>query len=305
MAKPIVVIGSINMDLVCRTPHMPVGGETILGSDFVTIPGGKGANQAVSAARLGGKVHLVGRVGDDDFGRRLLAGLSENDVNIDHVPITRGTPSGVAMIFVDRTGQNSIVVAPGANAKLTRRDIDTARSVIASAAVVVLQLEIPLDVVAHAVALCRKLGVPTIVDPAPAPAKPLPRGIFVADVFSPNESEAAALLGLKSPDGQPADIAAKLRKRGARSILLKRGRHGACWFDGDTVHTAKAFKVKVIDTTAAGDSFTGAFAVALAEEMPPAKALRFSCAAGAICCTRFGAQPSLPTRRQVDRLLKQ
>src|SRR4051812_45317692 len=158
------------MDLVCRTPHMPVGGETILGSEFLTIPGGKGANQAVAAARLGGDVHMIGRVGNDDFGKRLLAGLATSGVNIDRVPITKGVASGVAMILVDAKGQNSIVVAPGANAKVTISDINAAKGLIASAAAVVLQLEIPLAVVKHALAMCRKLGVYTIVDPAPAPA---------------------------------------------------------------------------------------------------------------------------------------
>jgi len=301
--QPIVVIGSINMDLVCRTPHMPVGGETILGSDFVTVPGGKGANQAVAAARLGGDVHMIGRVGDDDFGKRLLAGLGSSGVNIDRVPITKGIASGVAMILVDAKGQNSITVAPGANFKVSTKDIDAAKDLIASAAAVVLQLEIPLPVVRHAMALCRKLGVVVVLDPAPAPAK-LPKELFAADVFTPNESEAAILLGLKSSDGEPQEIAAALMKRGARSVVLKRGKHGASWFDRTgQVATAKAFKVKVVDTTAAGDSFTAGLAVARAEGMEPEEALRFACAAGAICCTGFGAQPSLPTRKQVNQLI--
>jgi ribokinase len=296
--KPIVVIGSINMDLVCRTPHMPVGGETILGSEFVTIPGGKGANQAVAAAKLGGDVHMIGRVGDDDFGKRLLAGLATNGVNIDRVPITKGIASGVAMILVDAKGQNSIVVAPGANARVTTKDIDAARDLIASAAAVVMQLEIPLPVVKHAMALCKKLGVFTIVDPAPAVAK-LPKEIFAADIFTPNESEAEILLG------RSKDAAVMLLKRGAKAVVLKQGSRGATWFDRTgQVASAKAYKVKVVDTTAAGDSFTGGLAVAQAEGMSPADALRFACAAGAICCTGFGAQPSLPTRQQVDRMLK-
>lgn len=298
MPKPIVVIGSINMDLVCRTPHMPVGGETILGSEFQTIPGGKGANQAVAAARLGGDVHMIGRVGDDDFGKRLLAGLATNGVNIDRVPITKGIVSGVAMILVDAKGQNSIVVAPGANSRVTTKDIDAARDLIASAAAVVLQFEIPLPVVAHAMKLCKKLGVYTIVDPAPAVSK-LPKEIFAADIFTPNESEAEILLG----GGKHS--AASLLKRGAKSVVLKQGSRGATWFDATgTLASAKAFKVKVVDTTAAGDSFTAGLAVARAGGMSPQEALRFACAAGAIGCTGFGAQPSLPTRKQVNRLLK-
>lgn len=300
MPKPIVVIGSINMDLVCRTPRMPVGGETILGSEFVTIPGGKGANQAVAAARLRGDVHMIGRVGDDDFGKRLLAGLADNGVNIDRVPITRNTSSGVAMILVDAKGQNSIVVAPGANAKVSKKDIDNARDLIKKAAVVVLQLEIPLPVVLHAIRLCRKLGVYTILDPAPA--QKLPREMFAVDIFTPNESEAAILAGEMHRD--PKQIASHFLRRGARAAVLKRGSAGAMWIDATGAYASRAFKVKVLDTTAAGDAFTGALAVARAEGMDPAASVRFACAAGSLACSRFGAQPALPTRQQTDLLLK-
>lgn len=300
MPKPIVVVGSINMDLVCRTPRMPVGGETILGSDFVTIPGGKGANQAVAAARLGGDVHMIGRVGDDDFGKRLLAGLADNGVNIDRVPITKSTASGVAMILVDAKGQNSIVVAPGANAKVTKKDIDDAKDLIKTAAAVVLQLEIPLPVVQHAISLCRKLGVYTILDPAPA--QKLPREMFAVDVFTPNESEAEILAGEMHRD--PKQTASHFLRRGAKAAVLKRGSSGAIWVDANAAYSSKAFKVKVVDTTAAGDAFTGALAVAAAEGMDPQAAVRFACAAGSLCCTGFGAQPSLPTRKQADLLLQ-
>src|SRR4051812_18230113 len=175
--KPIVVVGSINMDLVCRTPRMPGPGETVLGDHLVTIPGGKGANQAVAAARLAGPetaVHLVGRIGDDDFGQRLLNGLTAHRVQTGHVTITEGTPSGCAVILVDGKGENSIVVAPGANAKVSPRDVDAARDVIASAAAVVLQLEIPIATVTHTIALCQELGVYVILDPAPIPSDGLP-----------------------------------------------------------------------------------------------------------------------------------
>ena len=302
MAKPIVVIGSINMDLVCRTPRMPVGGETILGSDFVTIPGGKGANQAVAAARLGGDVHMIGRVGDDDFGKHLLAGLADNGVNIDRVPITKNTASGVAMILVDAKGQNSIVVAPGANAKVSTKDIDAAKELIKDAAAVVLQLEIPLPVVQHAIALCRRLGVYTILDPAPA--QKLPREMFAVDIFTPNESEAEILAGKGEMHRDPKQTASHFLKRGARAAVLKRGAAGAVWVDQDAAYASRSFKVKVVDTTAAGDAFTGALAVARAEGKSPEEAVRFACAAGSLCCTGFGAQPSLPTRKQADLLLR-
>src|SRR4051794_36707686 len=188
------------MDLVCRTPHIPKPGETLLGEGFITAPGGKGANQAVAAAKLatdGTAVHMIARVGEDDFGERLLNGLAQHDVKTDFVTITEGVPSGVAMILVDKAGENSIVVAPGANAALKPRDIDAAQDLIATASAVVLQLEIPHETVRHAISLCRKLGVHTILDPAPAPEKPLARPMYQVDVFTPNQTEAELLLGLE------------------------------------------------------------------------------------------------------------
>ena len=314
MAAPIVVIGSINMDLVCRTHHIPAGGETILGTDFVTIPGGKGANQAVAAAKLGGDVHMVGRVGDDDFGQRLLNGLRNHRVNTDHVTVTEGTASGIAQILVDRRGENAIVVAPGANHKLTPADVDAAEPLIARAAAVVMQLEVPFDTVVHAIALCQRLGIYTILDPAPAPAK-LPRAMYGVDVFTPNQGEAEVLLGLSGTRtrttkkvADPKQIGSALRDRGARAVVLKLGAKGAMIVGGDgdpsMIRTVKPFKVKVVDTTAAGDAFTGALAAARAEGMTMPDAVRFANAAGALCCTGFGAQPALPNREAVDRLVR-
>ena len=311
-SRPIVVIGSINMDLVCRTHHIPAPGETILGTDFVTIPGGKGANQAVAAAKLGGDVHMVGRVGDDDFGQRLLNGLGNHRVNIDHVTVTEGTASGVAQILVDRRGENAIVVAPGANHRLAPADVDAAEGLIARAAVVVMQLEVPFETVAHAIAMCQRLGVFTILDPAPAPAK-LPRAMYGVDVFTPNQGEAEALLGLSGSRSRttkkvadPKQIGSALQARGARAVVLKLGSKGAMLVGGDgddsMIRTIKPFRVQVIDTTAAGDAFTGALAVSRAEGMPMPDGVRFANAAGALCCTGFGAQPALPSREQVDRL---
>jgi ribokinase len=305
--KPIVVIGSINMDLVCRTPTLPRGGETVLGSEFTTVPGGKGANQAVAAAKLVGAsrdVHMIGRVGEDDFGQRLLNGLKQHGVKTERTIITEGVASGVAMILVDRKGENSIVVAPGANAKLSPADINAAESLIASAAVVVFQLEIPLATVKHAIVMCRRLGIYTILDPAPAPLKPLPRELFGVDLFSPNQHEAQALLGRKRSI-DPKQMAADLIRRGAKAVALKLGRKGSMLIDRHgAFQTSKQFKVKVVDTTAAGDAFTAALAVARAEEMPVREALRFANAAGAICCQGFGAQPALPSRADVDRLVR-
>jgi ribokinase len=315
MPSPIVIIGSINMDLVCRTRHIPRAGETILGSDFLTIPGGKGANQAVAAARLGGDVHLIARVGDDDFGQRLLSGLKANHVHRRHVTVTEGVPSGVAMIQVDRTGENAITVAPGANARLAPADIDAAEGLLASAPVVILQLEIPLPTVRHAIATCQRLGVFTILDPAPVPPKGLARALYGVDLLVPNRIEAEMLLDLSGGDvirraartrklADPKQIGIDLLARGPRAVILKLGERGSVLLDRTGhMERIKPFKVKAVDTTAAGDAFSGALAVARAEGRGLPDAARFATAAGALACTAFGAQPSLPAREAVDRLL--
>jgi ribokinase len=305
MPRPIVIIGSINMDLVCRTPRMPRPGQTIIGSGFLTVPGGKGANQAVAVARLGGSAHMVGRVGDDDFGRQLLAGLRRNGVNTRHVAITKGVTSGVAMIIVDEAGENSIVTSAGANGRVTPADVDAAEGLIRRAAAVVLQLEIPYGTVLHAIAMCRRLGVMTILDPAPAPAKGLPRAMYSVNVLSPNEHEAAALVAGSKGAKSSERIARALLARGAGSVVLKLGAKGSLALakDGKPAKAAP-FKVKCVDTTAAGDSFTGALAVALSEGRELAEAARFANAAGALCCMTLGAQPAIPDRRAVDRMLR-
>jgi ribokinase len=310
MPSPIVVIGSVNMDLVSRTPRIPKAGETILGKGkWMMIPGGKGANQAVAAARLGGKVRMIARIGEDDFGARLMNGLIENGVDCTHVQRTPGTSSGCATILVDDVGENSIVVAPGANAKLTPKDIDDAEDVIATASVVVLQLEIPLKTVRRAINIAWRHEVFTILDPAPA-IRDLPRGLFAVDLLTPNQSEAELLTGearagtKRKHARDTKAVAAELLARGARSVVLKLGAEGSLVVTrkGEII-SAPAFKARVVDTTAAGDAFTGALAVARAEGMSLAQSVRFANAAGAICCTTFGAQPSLPTRDAVNRLL--
>ena len=309
---PIVVIGSINIDLVCRTPRLPGAGETITGHDFQTIPGGKGANQAVAAARLGGRVYMVGRVGDDDFGGRLRAGLAAAGVDVTHVSVTPGVPSGCALIAVDGKGENSIVVVPGANARLTPADVDAAGGVIAGAAAVVLQLEVPLDTVRHAIALCQRMGVFTILDPAPVPEKGVPRAVLGVDVLTPNQIEAGLLLRTPGVRGRgttkrfadPTQVAADLLAKGPRSVVMKLGGRGALAVDRTgAIVRAAGFKVEVVDTTAAGDAFTGALAVGRAEGKSLREAVRFANAAGALCCRAFGAQPALPTRGEVDAML--
>ena len=309
---PVVVIGSINMDLVCRVRRMPRSGQTILGSDLATIPGGKGANQAVAAARLGAEVHFIGRVGEDDLGQRLLSGLRQHKVNTRHVTITEGVSSGCALIMVDGKGENSIVVAPGANHKLTPADIDSAADLIGKASIVVMQLEIPHPTVIHAIEVCRELGAFTILDPAPAPPRGLAKAMFGVDILTPNQSEAEAILPPRatgrmrrprSPDAK--QIGSELLERGARCVVLKLGSKGAMIQDRTGfIQHVRGFKAQVVDTTAAGDAFTGALAVALSEGRSISDAVLFANAAGAIATETFGAQPSLPTRQAVDQRLR-
>jgi ribokinase len=312
MPKPIVVIGSINMDLVCRTRRIPVAGETILGENLLTIPGGKGANQAVAAAKLGGDVHFIGRVGEDDFGTRLLTGLRQHNVNTRYVTVTEGVSSGCAMILVDKKGENTIVVAPGANARLGTEDIDRAKDLIATAGAVVMQLEIPVETVNHAISLCKELNVPTVLDPAPVPPRGLSKIMWGVDLLTPNMGEAEALLALtamgrmhrtKSVDAK--QIGADLLSRGPGSVVLKLGRKGAMVQARDGhIEQIKPFKFNVVDTTAAGDAFTGALAVGVASGWELSQSARFANAAGALTCITFGAQPSLPSREAVEKLLK-
>ncbi len=301
MAKArIVVIGSINMDLVLPVPRLPQPGETLSGENLLQIPGGKGANQAVAAARLGANVHMVGCVGSDSFGPVLRRGLAANKVNTRYVRTTSGE-SGVAVILLQRGGDNSIVLSGGANQQLSRADVDAALPVLRQADVVMLQLEIPLPVVEYAVALCQKLNVRVILDPAPAPAR-FPKNLFKVDIICPNETEAVSLL--KQARQTEANTARALQKRGARHVVLKLGHRGSVYFGSEgEVHREKAFKVKVVDTTAAGDSMTAGLAVALGEGQSWSDALRFANAAGASACTVLGAQPSIPTRAQVLALL--
>jgi ribokinase len=297
--KPIVVIGSINMDLVARTPRIPAAGETLTGSDFVTTPGGKGANQAVAAARLGAEVMMIGAVGNDVFGEALLSNLANAGVDTSAVARIPG-PSGVAQIQVADHGQNSIIVVPGANGavtpELTRKHAD----LIQAAGIVLLQLEIPLDTVLAACELCSAAQVPVILDPAPAAS--LPDAIFPQLAwFTPNETE----LGLYSGNRFPPETAARqLQARGVHGVALKRGAEGV-YIAGPSGEAAwiRAFPVEAIDTVAAGDCFNGAFAVALLEGNSPTEAARLASAAAAISVTRRGAQAAMPTRAEVDAFL--
>ncbi|MDZ7620657.1 MAG: ribokinase [Patescibacteria group bacterium] len=303
--KPrIVVIGSVNMDLVARVTHLPRPGETVHGSSFATIPGGKGANQAVAAARLGASVAMVGRVGDDAFAAVLIDSLRLGGVDTDAIARTPDCSSGIATIGVEDSGENAIVVVAGANGRVTPADVAGAESIISQADAVLVQLEIPLDAVAAAVAVARRRGVRVVLNPAPAPTC-LPDELFEVDAICPNETEAAAITGL--PGGGP-DAAFRqsqwLVERGARLAIVTLGSRGAvyCEPDKQPVHV-QPFEVLPVDTTAAGDAFAGALTVALSEGASAAMAVRMACAAGALAATRPGAQPGMPSRHEVESLI--
>ena len=297
-AKPIVIIGSISMDLVTCTPRIPAVGETVIGTSFSTTPGGKGANQAVAAARLGYPVHMVGKVGTDDYGTPLLESLKAAGVNIDTMGRFQGS-SGLAHIFVAENGQNSIVIVQGANAEVDNAHIDAQSGVIRSAGMVLLQLEIPIRTIEHVLAICAEAKVPVMMDPAPA--APLPDSFFPHIAwFTPNETEAAFYVGERLSAEQSA---AKLLAKGVQGVVLKRGAEGAYVAKNGIAEWVPAFKVDAIDTVAAGDCFNGAFAVALSEGKDPRVAARFASAAAAISVTRRGAQASMPSRQDVQALL--
>jgi ribokinase len=305
----IVVVGSLNMDFVVSVDRLPLPGETVLGRDFQMIPGGKGANQACAAAKLAGnkaQVRMVGRVGYDVFADHLKASLSAAGVDVSAVHATRSHATGVAMICVESGGQNSIVVAAGANHALTASETEAMRPVFRGARFVLFQLESPLDTVAAGLKLAHEEGARTILDPAPA-QRLSTEMLANVDILTPNETEAALLLGLPltrvSVSGAPA-LAHSLRQRGPKAVVLKLGEHGCFYCDGETELASDGFPVVARDTTAAGDTFNAALAVALSEDRDIAGALRFANAAAAISVTRMGAQASVPARAEVDEFLR-
>jgi ribokinase len=299
----ILVIGSSNTDMIVKVARIPAPGETILGGEFATAGGGKGANQAVGAARAGGVVTFIARLGQDMFGDRALAGFMAEGINVDYVIRDPSSPSGVALIFVGKDGENSIAVAPGANGKLTPADVAKAASVLRGASVLVLQLETPLETVEAAAQLAAAAGVKVILNPAPA--RPLPDTLLERlYLLTPNETEARLLTGVAVDDEKGAARAADaLLARGVQNVIITLGARGALVASRGGKHLIRAYKAKVVDTTAAGDIFNGTLAVALAEGKPLPDAVRFATAAAAISVTRFGAQTSAPTRKQIERLL--
>ena len=303
MSARVTVAGSLNMDLVARVLRMPQPGETIIGGDFHNVPGGKGANQAVAAARLGADVSMVGRVGQDGFADALLEALKADGIDHSHVILDPEAATGVALIVVDDAGQNSIVVVSGANGRFSPSDVDAAEDVIADADVLLLQLESPVETVNRATQVARAHDVRVILNPAPA--QELPETLLAGiDVLVPNESETALLSGMPVEDvSQAEEAAAALLELGVGTVILTLGGRGALLAQGVGAEHVPAFAVEPVDTTAAGDAFVGGFAVALAEGRRMAEAVRWGNAAGALATTKIGAQPSLPTRQAVERLL--
>lgn len=294
----IVVLGSVNADLVLRCERLPRPGETVHGEDFKTMPGGKGANQAVAAARLGGRVEFIGCVGDDAFGTEARAMLEREGVGTAHLRSHAGVPTGVATILVERSGQNCIALAAGANARLDTAQVDNAAAAIACASLLVCQLETPLAATEHAIGIARRHGVPVLLNPAPA--RPLaPVLLDAVDILVPNESEAALLVG--SPGKVDAEQAATaLRGRRAATVIVTLGGDGVCVADERGTRRWPAPRAQALDTTGAGDTFIGAFAVARQEGQGIDEAVRFAQRAAAISVTRAGAMASMPTRAECD-----
>jgi ribokinase len=303
-SKPdVVVVGSLNMDLIFRTPRVPEAGETLLGGSFDTAFGGKGANQAVAAARLGPRVAMVGRVGDDSFGPSLRRGLEDDGIDTAHVRVDDEASTGTALILLEESGENRIVVASGANFAVAPGDVEAAAELIRGAQILLLQLEVPLPAVRRAVEIAHEAGVRVILNPAPAQVLPeaLLQGV---DILAPNQVEATMLAEL--PDDTPPEEAARaLRETGAGVVVVTLGGEGALLLSDEGAQRVPAFPTEVVDTTAAGDAFMGGLAAALIEGLPLEEAVRWGNAAGSLASSKLGAQPSLPTREALEKRLEQ
>ena len=306
MIKPIVVVCSVNLDLVCTGKRIPAPGETLTGGNFQTFFGGKGANQAVAVGRLGYPVSMIARVGDDPFGSQLRKGLHAAKVNTREVTTAPDTPSGVALISVDAKGQNSIMVIPGANGTLLTQHLEKASAMLRSAGMILAQLEIPIETVEYLCETAHRNGVPLMLDPAPA--RQLPRKMLKQVSFlTPNETETSALCGMSGSALTAkgiAEAASELRSKGVANIILKLGARGAYIDAADgTRKLVPSFKVPVVDSTAAGDAFNAGLAVALMRGKILTEAVRYAVAVGAVSVTRAGAQPAMPTAKEVETLL--
>lgn len=301
----IAVIGSLNMDLVVRVPRLPEPGETIISSeDLQIIPGGKGANQAFCSAKLGAEVSMTGRVGDDAFGEQLVANLKKTGVDTRNIIRDTEASTGIAMIVVEEGGQNSIVVSPGANGQVGFSDISKAEAVILSAGLILLQLEIPLPAVIEAARFAKKHEVKVVLNPAPAQKLP-DELLSLTDILIPNEMEAAMLSECNvGTDNGIRQAAAKLHQSGVKTIIMTRGSRGASLMSENEIVHFPAFPIEPVDTTGAGDAFVASFAVAFAEGHSIKESIRYGNAAGALASIKYGAQPSMPCREDLDKMLQ-
>jgi ribokinase len=304
MSNPhIVVVGSSNTDMIIKMERIPRPGETIIGGEFFTAAGGKGANQAVGAARAGGSVTFIARVGKDQLGELAVVGFARDGINVNYIVRDPLVASGVALIFVGKDGENSIAVASGANEKLSPQDVLNARGAFSEAGAVVMQLETPIETIQTAAEIGAQACARVILNPAPA--QPLPDALLRhVSILTPNETEAELLTGIKIASLETAAQAAKvLLKRGVQTVILTLGSQGAWVATREMGNHVPAFKVNAVDTTAAGDIFNGALAVALVEGKALLEAVRFANAAAALSVTKHGAQPSAPRRKEIEALL--
>jgi ribokinase len=300
----IIVLGSLNMDLVVHAPRLPRPGESLIGTSFHTTPGGKGANQAVACARLGIQTHMIGRVGDDVFGNALRENLAAYGVNTQGISVEEKQPTGVALIAIDEAAENNIIVVPGANDTVGQPELDYLVSILSDVQVLLLQFEIPMDIVQKAAQVAHEQGITVILDPAPA--KPLPAELYrYVDILTPNTTEAGLLAGFPVETIDEAEKAANLfMERGARLTIIKMGAMGAFAKDHAGGRFYPAIPVQAVDTVAAGDAFNGALGAALSEGQPFDKAIHWALAAGAIAVTRLGAQKAMPDRKEILEILK-
>lgn len=300
----IAVIGSINMDVVIRCSRMPKEGESLIGSDLKFIPGGKGANQALAVKRMGGEVKMAGRLGQDEFGRYLRRSLELSGIDTSQIIDDETEKTGVAVIMVLENGNNSIIVAPGANRKISTGDANKWFPLLEKSDIIILQLEIPLEIDRYIIERCQKF-IPLLILDA-GPAMKCPREIIAGvDIISPNETEAESITGITVDSLDSAKRAAqRLLEMGAKTVVLKLGAMGSLLADKDQMIHFPTFKVKAIDPTAAGDAFTGALAVKLSENASIDESIKFANAAGALTTAKMGAQPSIPTRTEVEEFIK-
>ena len=299
------MVGSVNMDLIVKLRKLPVVGETVIGGTFKMSPGGKGANQAVAAAKLGAESYFVGRIGADDFGKALMENFKRTGVNSEYVTVDRDAHTGVALIMVDQAGKNLIAVASGANSKCSVEDVDRAKDLIEKASVLLLQLEIPVEVVQHAALLAKQGRSKVILNPAPA--RPLPKKLFeLIDVIVPNEVEAEVLTGIPVKDLSSArEAGEKLLGFGTEAVVITLGERGALLVEKEGYDLVPGVSVEAVDTTGAGDAFCGALAFALATGKSLKEAVFIANCAGALATTKIGAQEALPTLKELESFLKE